>query len=721
MLKILRHDFIQGSKRAGAAEDARIRKAAKNEDNSEQLAATTRDDAAPSLKSGRPAPQKRNAAPLHCAGDDSSKHPAATSTAAPPPDGSAVSPHRFRERFHKVLGVVQPGVNPKAAARNACAASEPAQSPPGALAERAPANGATDRARQQLADMQAGWPMPYCPPTPDTAPQPSSALDDAADPLQCNAVHPAEPAIAGDVDWPADSCDTVAADSLSLGPLPVVEAGARQDRAAAVVTPEAAASPHRSTFSGTVKNTSGTPSSGVALSARGSAGSGALATPVPFKGFDAAAAARSAFDRSAGAQHHATTPAEQAVAAIALQRVQCAVPVSDAGAPPLSCAAAPIPSGGPSVSGGSGVAPSPIPDTPESTSQQAVAARMCIDAAVAQADAAGEHANAGAAQPAYAVSEGGAACAPAADLPDHKLVEPQVPHAQQQARPLADCHAGADGSSSLNTASAKRRRRRHAVLDPAFELSEEPATAPDDSVMAEAAGEAVAGSLHRETGRVEPAGAQQGLIEPAAARPSDTHLDSHAEGAVARAAVPASAGQPNQPRWQGHRSQGSWEKRNNGGVDDGNIPAAIAPVATLRAADAPGAQPGIMEPATAGATEHGKASEHPQPPSPSWTPVVRSRKRLSSTGGEVRSEHGTPFSVLASDVRRKLEAFVQPAVARVLRSKCVCSASFLLKTPRSPMLVGAGDAGTGFELLVLSIIIYLLSIILHAAPLSEDT
>ena len=97
MLKILRHDFIQGSKRAGAAEDTRIRKAAKNEDNSEQLAATTRDDAAPSHKSGRPDPQERNAAPLHCAGDDSSKHPGATSTAAPPPDGSAVSPHRFRE------------------------------------------------------------------------------------------------------------------------------------------------------------------------------------------------------------------------------------------------------------------------------------------------------------------------------------------------------------------------------------------------------------------------------------------------------------------------------------------------------------------------------------------------------------------------------------------------------------------------------------------------
>ena len=367
------------------------------------------------------------------------------------------------------------------------------------------------------------------------------------------------------------------------------------------------------------------------------------------------------------------------MAAIALQRVQCAVPVSDAGAPLLSGAAAPIAPSGPSVSGGSGVAPSPIPDTPESTSQRAVAARMSIDAAVAQADAAAEHANAGAAQPAYPVSEGAAAGAPAADLPDHKQGGPQVSHAQQQERPLADSNAGAGASSSLNTASAKRRRMRQAVLDPAFELSEEPATAPDDSVVAAADGEAVAGSLQREADCVVLAGAQPSAIEPAA-HLGETHIDKHADGAVAQAATPAPAGWVDQPLWQSHRSQGSWEKQNSGGDAEGNIPAAIAPVATLRAVDAPGAHPGATEPVTAGAVDHGKASVNPQPPSPSWTPVVRSRQRLSSTGGEVRSDHGTPFSVLASDVRRKLEAFVQPAVARVLRSKCVCSAISLLKT-----------------------------------------
>jgi hypothetical protein len=610
--------------------------------------------------------------------DNADKHGKSGAAAAAPDRGLPAddhSPTRLQGMFHKVFA----STSMDAAAG---AATKPASS---SLVSKENASGEAPRAPR------TGWPPPC---------KPAKLAQNACGPAQPADVakRGSEESMTGDTAAQGAAAGEAAAvpiESLTLVLFPLAQpcmaaaraAGARVASNAGMHTPDmricdGAASPARSFLSGTVKETTGSLTSGTLPSAPGAHATEIPATPVPFKGYDAAAAAPQltsnlpdlALGTSRSSVLRGPAPEQNSRTAGA-----CAwparVPLQTAMLPPGAAA-----DGQQASATALQCSPSPIPDTPES--------QAGITPARAFADNAGKlgelpdarrephekHAATVRDQPNAADASAAQAAQPVTStIKGQAAADLAHSHAAGGSAPAQQCSAPRSGNAAppLSVAPSpvpneavpvRRRRRAPLVLDPAFCNDDDcAAVAPPGSEPIPVAHAAPALQHAPATRPADPsadmapgAGAANELRSPAKA----ASVAAHTTPSAAVTTAPLSGAQ-----------------LSDAAVHAPPLSALAAPL-TVAATTAPAVEAQL---ASTDRLQHGERTGAATPVfAQILQPSATNNGRQPWNGNRTdTSEPGTSSPLLGSNVHRKLEAYVPPAVADVLRSPCVLRGDML--------------------------------------------
>lgn len=393
----------------------------------------------------------------------------------------------------------------------------------------------------------------------------------------------------------------------------------------AEVTPAATAlSPPGSTLVSVVRDTLDAPTALVLGDANAMA-CAAAPTPVPFQGFHAEQPPNTAPGTAAAGVQHLTLPA----------RPPAITPLPDDCVTAVRHPSRPTPSG----------SSEPVPDTPESVSPFA---SETFVATLAPGALAAPPAAPAALDAAPAAPRSAHTATDAARAEDAQHADAQTTAMQQE--------CGAAG------AHLKRKRAPSELDDLRF------AEASESQAASEARGQACDGAL-----------LPSAVLEPAVrlpAPPVHTHAGAHHVGAVARR---VHAGRSNDVggQWHSQSSAAAQGQQHSAAPGDEAIGAAAhlaAPVQVQVTAEA------------ANIVAHGQhiSAMPEQDLAPRGvTPLLQRPHAGSGPGGSAQAAApGTASSEDLAQERRKLEAFVQPVVARVLRDKCAllrCQNTFIAR------------------------------------------